>query len=258
MRLGRVDFGGRHGCVAVWLAVLLLPAGGRAEERFLIDPAPVLSPAARGATEAYRLRHYVGVEIRIPDGYVDGGRGMVMHGDGRVTSSREIIVVDRARDARLREWLAFARSEPVQALAPRERAERLADFVIRLDGTPADGEALVDDDRELARRFASRGLLIGDVPLIASGSVCRHRALIFKLLGDEAGLPTALVRGRYRHSDGRLGAHAWNELHLDDGRLVVDLMASSSRRRYIAAGSDRAEEKYLDLDGRTLYRAVSP
>src|SRR5438128_11467172 len=67
---------------------------------------------------------------------------------------------------------------------------------------------------------------LGDIPKITDGAgVCRHRSLMYKILADAAGLKVALVRGNYAHSNGRQGGHAWNELHLDDGRvLIVDTM----------------------------------
>jgi transglutaminase/protease-like cytokinesis protein 3 len=55
--------------------------------------------------------------------------------------------------------------------------------------------------------------------------VCRHRSLLFKLLGDEAGLKTALVRGNFIKKKPPGFAHAWNEVILEDGRhLLVDVM----------------------------------
>ena len=65
------------------------------------------------------------VGVPIPDGYLDGGRGMQIHSSARATSGREIIIVDRAIDERLRGCIAFARSPAVMKLAPRARAQRL-------------------------------------------------------------------------------------------------------------------------------------
>ena len=57
-----------------------------------------MRPSAREAVYAYWQKHYVGSRVRIPDGYVDGGRGMKLDDDGNVTTYREVITVDRSRD----------------------------------------------------------------------------------------------------------------------------------------------------------------
>ena len=186
---------------------------------------PRIGAAGREAVLAYRLKNYVPPEMKIGDGYADGGRGMKMHGDGRVSSSREVIAVDRTRDAELRKQLEFARSAEVMKLTPLDRATRLARHVAWLM-TPKEGyRALEAKTDVLDRGHRNREVLLGDVTKITGGAgVCRHRSLLFKLMADEAGLKVSLVRGRYGRDPSKLGAHAWNELRLDDGRvLIVDV-----------------------------------
>ncbi|MCE9526928.1 MAG: hypothetical protein K8R36_12825 [Planctomycetales bacterium] len=186
---------------------------------------PKIGEAGREAVLAYRLKNYVPSEMKIGDGYVDGGRGMKMHGDGRVSSSREVITVDRTRDADLRKQLEFARSPELMKLNPLDRATRLARQVALLM-TPKEGYRQLEAKTEiLDKEHSNKEVLIGDVPKITGGAgVCRHRSLLFKLMADEAGLKVSLVRGRYGRNPSKLGPHAWNELRLDDGSvLIVDV-----------------------------------
>lgn len=187
---------------------------------------PKIGETGREAVLAYRMKNYVPPEVKIGDGYVDGGRGMKMLGDGRVSSSREVITVDRTRDAELRKQLEFARSAELMKLNPLDRATRLARHVAWLM-TPKEGYKQVEAKTEvLDKEHRNKEVLLGDVPKITGGAgVCRHRSLLFKLLADEAGLKVSLVRGRHGRDPSRLGAHAWNELRLDDGSvLIVDVM----------------------------------
>ncbi len=52
---------------------------------FRIESKPRLLPDAKEATHAYRYQNFIPPARRIPDGYIDGGRGMKMHADfGRI------------------------------------------------------------------------------------------------------------------------------------------------------------------------------
>ena len=212
---------------------------------------PTLVPDALGATLQYRTKHYIGAETTIPDGYVDGGRGMGIGIDGSFDSGRELIVVDRSRDTFLREHLAFARSEEVKALEPLKRSERLATYVLqnmalgKNDGFSMGAVALMVEE------YKNQGTLLGEVQRICGAGVCRHRSLLFKMLADEAGLDVALVRGNYK--DGRtFGGHAWNELHLEDGRRVLfDVM--NGRAEPIDSQGSTVSRRYLTIRNQPWY-----
>jgi len=178
-------------------------------------------PAAREATLTFREKHYLSARTIVPDGYVDGGRGMEVDTGGSVKTGREVMVVDRQRDPELRKHIAYARSEFIAGLPPLSRARFLALYV-DVQCSPAEGRhsslaaaALVESE------FREREMLLGRS--VGSG-ICRHRALLFKVLADEAGLDAALARGNL----GVDGGHTWNELLLPDGtRLIVDCMNPS-------------------------------
>jgi hypothetical protein len=104
----------------LWLDLALLADDRRAEGTAKI------SEAARESTLAYYQNHFVPPGMKIADGYVDGGRRMVLSKDSAVLSSREILVVDRAADPALRAHLEKAKDPAILALLPEERARALA------------------------------------------------------------------------------------------------------------------------------------
>ncbi len=244
---------------AVWIAVpatpLMAQPAAVAEQAgaFHIEAKPRLRPEAREATLSYRYQNFIPPAMRIPDGYIDGGRGMAIHDDGQVGSSRELMIVDRKRDARLRALLDFARTPEIRSLDERERAVKLADYLEKFSNGKLSRSASAKASDALIPKYRGQGVLIGDVVAITGGASCRHRTLLYKLLADEAGLSVSMVRGKYRHSDGRLGSHAWNEQYLKDGTvLLVDIMNPSRDGRFPAIHEERPK-KYLGPKAEVLY-----
>ncbi|MCE9548201.1 MAG: transglutaminase domain-containing protein [Planctomycetia bacterium] len=183
---------------------------------------PQIGAAGRPAVMAYRMQNYVSPELTIGDGYVDGGHGMKIHADSHVTSSREVLTVDRTRDTELQKQIAYARSEELKKLNPLDRATNLARYVARLYTPPQGRKHLEEMCGVLETTHRNHEVLIGDVPKITKGAgVCRHRSLTYKILAEEAGLKVSLVRGRYGKSADKAGYHAWNELFLEDGKVLI-------------------------------------
>lgn len=217
-----------------------------------VRPAPRVSASAREVVVLFNSTHRIGYGVAIPDGYVDGGRGMRIRSDGRVSSSREVLVVDRERDEPLREALEFSASPEVRGLPVAERARRIAHFVATTFQRRRDRVAPYRDDEEMAGACRGREVLIGDVPALCNTGVCRHQALLYKLMADEAGLDAALVRGGYL-KEGRdgPGAHAWCEVEMDDGALVVvDTMRS---KNWFVTMKDPRAANYHDVADRPMY-----
>lgn len=214
-------------------------------------PPPVrtakLKLPARAATEAYHRRHYVGPDMKIPDGYVDGGRGMRVKGDGTAWSYREVISVDRSRDAALRESIEYAKSDELMELNPVDRATRLARYVQKLM-TPGNQQDALRRIVKLQTLYEGREVLLGDIPKMCDAGVCRHRSLLFKILADAAGLHVALVRGNYGQ-----GGHAWNELHLNNGDVrIVDVM-NPQPDFYFPTTDERAARYYRTIKNERMY-----
>ncbi|MGC3965969.1 MAG: hypothetical protein QM775_00945 [Pirellulales bacterium] len=227
------------------LAIKTLPTETAAAE---------VSSDVRDVVEMFNRRHYVGPETRIPDGYLDGGRGMKIDDENRAAAGREMLQVDRSRDSELADDLALARSAALRELPPLERAKRIAAW-IDSETTPPAGKRLVEKTTaQLEQEFKNRPLLIGDWVEQCHAGVCRHRALLFKILADEAGLKTALVRGNYGRDKKPGFPHAWNELFLDDGRrLLVDVMHHGGEDKFFDVGAPEVVEHYWKVDDTPWY-----
>ncbi len=223
-----------------------------------VCPAHVLMPAvpeaARDVTRTYNQRHYVGPGLRIPDGYLDGGRHMVIDAKHRATSQREILQVDRRRDVEMARDLAFAHSRELQDLPILERIQRIA-ALIDVEATPPGGPACIEGTADqLEREFRNQSILIGDWIDQGRAGVCRHRSLLFKILADEAGLNAALVRGNYAERGSPAIPHAWNEVFLGDGRRVlIDVSLEGSQPRFLDVGTPEVIKHYLKVDNTPWY-----
>jgi hypothetical protein len=218
-------------------------------------PTPPVPDAARAVVETFRYTNYVGPDTRIPDGYEDGGHAMRLDADRPPISGREILIVDRARDTGLGKDLAFAHSSELQALPPRERALRLATHIDE-ETTPPGGVKWAEPTCGLLEKeFKNKPVFLSDWIEQAHAGVCRHRALLFKVLAQEAGLKVALVRGHFvdRHlPDG--GQHCWNELFLDDyQRVLVDVMMKGRKQDFPEVTSPAVVEHYRKQDNSPWY-----
>ena len=218
-------------------------------------PAPAVPDAARRVVDLYRTKHRVGPEDAIPDGYLDGGRRMAIGTDGRADSAREILCVDRGRDAALRGWLTFAGSAELKVLPPLDRARRLAAFVDAACTPPGGLRWLERTCEQLEREFADKPVLLGEWLNQSHAGVCRHRALLFKLLADEAGLKSALVRGNLAPDE----PHIWNELTLEDGRrVIVDVMQLGAQQTFADVASPGVIQRYRRVDNAPWYEGPAP
>ncbi|MNY03525.1 hypothetical protein D3C86_1361520 [compost metagenome] len=184
-------------------------------------------PSAEASSEAIaqRLAFANGhrLEGRLHDGFSDAGRGVTLDAHAwPVDARREVLVVDRLCDPALRRHLAYAKD--LRAQAPLSRLKDLVRYVYdQLGGPVARIEA-----RVVLAASTLRGcpLLIGEVDRALGGGLSRHRALLFQVLADEAGLPCALVRGRAGLMP---GGHAWNEVTLGEGADAVRVLVDLSR-----------------------------
>jgi hypothetical protein len=219
---------------------------------------PEVSAGAREIVSTFNKEHYIGPGVRIPDGYLDGGRRMEIDAGRRATSGREILFVDRTQDTELANDLAFACSPELRSLPTLERVQRLAAWIDR-ETTPSGGARWVAPATEqLQRELTGKAVLIGDWMDQCQAGVCRHRSLLFKILADEAGLKAALVRGNYARSGPPGFAHAWNEVVLDDGqRVLVDVMHNGAKPKFPEVTDPEVIRHYLKVDGTPWYGGKS-
>jgi hypothetical protein len=215
---------------------------------------PEIGEAGKAAVMAFHDKNYIGRDLVIGDGYVDGGHGMKILSDGKVTATREILTVDRKRDAELQKHLAYARGDELKKLSDLDRATRLARYVATLF-TPEEGrKALEEKTKVLETSHRNQEVLIGDVVKITKGAgVCRHRSLMYKLLADEAGLKVSLVRGLYGSDPAKAGYHAWNELFLDGGKLVIVDTTNPQPDFYFPTLDSKQAPRYLTTERKPKY-----
>ena len=110
-------------------------------------------------------------------------------------------------------------------------------------------------DRNLDRfkpKVCYQEVLLGDIiankPPVA---VCRHRSLLFKILGDEVGLKIELQRGDFVDSSG-YGGHAWNHITFSDGTSAIfDAMHNITSSTYPHV--DEYAQHYFTNEGQQLY-----
>ena len=217
--------------------------------------APVVPDAARAVVDAYHQQHFIRPGLMIPDGYLDGGRAMVVDAGQLVRSGREILWVDRTRDATLARNLAYAKGLKTADLSPTDRIRRLSARIDR-EATPPGGEVWTSTTVvQLEDEFKDRPILIGEWLDQAHAGVCRHRALLFKIMADEAGLSTTLTRGNYAPSGRFPGLpHVWNEVALEDGlRILVDTSIEGNRPRFLDVDDPEVVRNYRRVDDSPWY-----
>ncbi|HEY9855711.1 MAG TPA: EDR1-related protein, partial [Stenomitos sp.] len=203
---------------------------------------PTVAPSQEAIAQRWAFARDNRLEGWLWDGFADGGRGLNLDSLGwPINPQREILVLDRLSDAALRKHLTYARE--LQNQAPFARASELVRYVYEQLGGPV----LRIESRVATACAALKGqrVLIGDVPRILGGGVARHRALLFQVLAEEAGLRPVLVRGFAGITCP--SAHAWNELLLGEGQqALVDLsrkpehafasLADAGTRRFYHSG----------------------
>lgn len=180
---------------------------------------PSVVPAPEAIAQRLSYAREGRLEGWIWDGFADGGRGATLDANGWPQDSlAEILVVNRLSDVALRAHLAFARELVLESSS--ERAQALARYVYEhMGGAIAPLESRV---ALAVFRQRSQVILLGEVPERLGGGLSRHRALLFQILAEEAGLKSSLVRGLV---GGACNCpHVWNELELAPGeRGLVDL-----------------------------------
>jgi len=180
-------------------------------------------------SKSFNIAHKIASSERILDGYKDGGRNAKFDGQGNVISSnREIIVVDRTRDRALN-WLISDIKNRSRGLNEYQKLKLLLSYINHYCG----GVANKTTEANLyhwEKYNTNKEVLLGDIiannPSIA---VCRHRSLLFKILGDELGLNVELQRGVFISQHGSSGGHAWNVIKMQNGESILcDIMMNTA------------------------------
>ncbi len=213
-----------------------------------IDSPYKISPPSKKAVEQSK-KFYNSHQLteKICDGYRDGGRDVGFNYDGSPANQlrREVIVIDRNADVILRQTI---QSPTVQRIkkeflsgesSQMEAIKDLAKYVEKIFRR--------SDSLNVIERLPRREVLLGELIDLRAG-VCRHQALLFKILADEVfddKIPVCLVRGNY---DG--GGHVWPTVELEDGKaLIVDTSAGQ-----LVFTTQEAASNYQDIEGNKMYK----
>lgn len=160
---------------------------------------------------------------KIIDGFKDGGRNAVFDKFGDVIKAqREIIIVDREKDMYLSNSIRYVKDN-TKNMSEDKKLKFIYNLMHDISGD------FVKGDRQaelLGKKYVGKEILLGEIFERECAS-CRHKALMFKILAEEAGLQTRMLRG-LAFDLGGYGGHAWNEVKLKNGRkLLVDIQNSA-------------------------------
>lgn len=142
-------------------------------------------------------------------------------------ASGEIVVVDRSKDPVLRATINEFKQQATKwsGASDVEKAQRTKDFVNSKMTKPAE-------------TVQNQEILLGDL-LAENKGVYRHKALMFKVLGDEIGVKSDVKMGKHGEQ-----AHAWNMVYLEGGkRLAVDPVLDLTQNDKQLAGNYWYENK---------------
>lgn len=199
---------------------------------------PTVLPGEEAIAQRWLFAHENRLVGWVWDGFADGGRDLQLDSSGWPQQARrEILVVDRLGDFTLRKHLAFARE--LMAKPSIERVDELVRFVQDQLGGPVHRI-----EGRVALACASRAgqvVHIGEAARALGGGVARHRALLFHILAEEAGLQPTLVRGFAGITVD--AAHAWCEMELGGQQVLVDL-CRPFEQAYLALGDAHTQQFY--------------
>lgn len=141
----------------------------------------------------------------------------------KTLQSFDNIVVDKNKDVKLQEMISEIQ-EATQNMNLQEKADYLYDYMVKNFGTSRGS----DVSKKNSANFP-RGKMLGDIftdPDLIEKTVCRHRALLFKVLADEIGLPTEVHFGQYGNDH---TSHVWNFVRIEGSEgYVYDTMIGNS------------------------------
>ncbi len=149
-------------------------------------------------------------DTKITDGFMDVGLGGEIYNNGEVHSYREIIVVNREEDKILNELIQRAKNDTVE-MNERNKADYIYYMLINENAK----HALINE-KGIIPEINSK-LLAGNTLGYMYG-LGRHSSIIFKVIADEIGVKSDLIKGSLLGSK-----HAWNVVYFDgDAPKIYD------------------------------------
>lgn len=125
--------------------------------------------------------------------------------------NQEIVIIDKTADKILNQTIqAFKNRISGKNLTESQKIDEMMKFVDEVFSVSKDHATLGKLTANM-HNFETKEVLLGEI-LNSGTGMCRHRALLTKLLGDEVGLATRFIQGTYS-----TGGHAWNEIMTKNG-----------------------------------------
>lgn len=212
----------------------------------------VASKKSVEVSNRYVQNHRIGTSERIVDGFRDGGRDVRFDKWGKaISADREIVTVDIACDKYLQKVIEHTKAS-TQGMSEKQKAKFIYDLILDLGGDAVKAEKR---SHELAKAYQGKEILLGKV-FEKEASSCRHKSLLFKILADEVGLKTIMVRGNMLDFGG-IGGHAWNEVVFSNGKRFIYDTQNSSIINVTKGQINNKATCYLDINDQFLYKNVN-
>jgi hypothetical protein len=121
----------------------------------------------------------------------------------------EYLLIDRKADPVLAEAIGWAKT--LRNLPEEKRLLTLGRGIRRMYNAARPFE----ETRKRLRAFPKQRMYLGET-LARQAGLCRHMALLFKVLADEAGLKASVHCGILQDRDGKGQFHMWNQVKYTD------------------------------------------
>jgi hypothetical protein len=215
-------------------------AGGNDHKYALRDP--LSSGTINESTRLFFENNLLDYNQPITDGFYDCGRSVsslpslesLKH--QLPHAGREVILLDSREDSELRHTVGKIHATLNWISDRRAQIHVLSLMVSNFYGG-SNSDLIANTEKcilDLKTSMWTNVLPIGRLQF----GVCRHRAVIFKMIADQTGLPCRLVRGDYISEKGTEG-HAWNIVRLDNKHYLCDIMHDPGT--LYEDGSEKAE-----------------
>lgn len=210
----------------------------------------VNSRQALNLSEEYLKNNCLMEDQLIVDGFRDAGSGAIFsHWGDVLKAKREVITIDKEADVYLRNAISYVRQNTSQ-MSEKKKVKFIYNLIQDISGN---AEKSLERSNVLGKNAVGEECLLGNI-FEQGAAVCRHKALMFKILAEETGIKTRMLRGNAVDLGG-FGRHVWNEVKLKDGSKflvdtqnsrIVDLYAKNAYKNPELAG-------YCNVDNVPLY-----
>ena len=189
-----------------------------------IHPEGTLPSSRQGIEQSNKLaKEVISENEHLIDGYRYCGPKANFDSCGRNISrfrngNQEIVVLDRTLDKKLVKTIEiFNNRIKGKNLTEEQKVDELMKFVDEVFSVSKSGEQTSKYVTNMMKEQQVE-VLLGDI--INSGAgMCRHRALLTKVLADETKIKCRMVHGYYNG-----GGHAWNEIKTQTDTYLFDAM----------------------------------